>query len=799
MATYENEATGIVEEDVDDDEAENESTKKRHEKILKDSLEGLKACIDDEDEERKKMEDDLRFCTLDQWPAEIRRSRESDPNGARPCLTSDEINQYIVQVENDMRHNRPSVKPRPVDDAADPATAEIFAGLIRHIEDQSNAEVAYVTAGGSAVRIGLGYFRVTTEILPGTFNDQEPRIVRIPNTFSVYLNSHIQPDGSDATKGWILEEIPLERFKREFPKAKYAQEDFAGLGVTPTWRTAETVMVAEHFYIEYKPSKLLFLKDGTTVYADEYDGPEENIQDSRTEQRRRVKWCKHTGCEVIEERDWLGKYIPIIEVVGKEAFVDGKRRLWGLVRPAKDMLRMKNYWLSAATEKIALSPKTPFVGAKGQFENLEEQWKRANIENRAYLEYNAIDVNGNAIPRPERVAPAPVEMAIVNMLGMIEHDVQKSLGMFKASVGESESQQSGKAILALQRESDTGTFHFQDNLALSIQYCGRILIDLIPKVIDTKRVLRILGEDGKSNAAMVDPGQPQAMRRVQDATGKIRNIYNLGVGTYDVTVATGPSYSTGRQEAATILTDLANSAKDPASAAVMRYLAIKNSDFHGAEEMTRMLKAMLPPQVLSAEETDEPIPPAALAKIAQLTQTADQLHAEGTQLMQENAQLKSGAAIAQSKIDAEAAASEREFKLKKQKQDDEAALAHAKAVDEYELKKYVAQKELEIAEMKANADRELKNRQMQSAEQDKVEAKNEAAEAEVLPIVVQQLESTFTTFVQFMQASLELQQQMIQEIRKGDTISDIQIQKDKSGAIIGARVKKSAASGQMVQ
>ena len=308
-----------------------------------------------------------------------------------------------------MRHNRPSVKPRPVDDKSDPETAEIFAGLIRHIEDQSNAEVAYVTAGGSAVRIGLGYFRVTTEILPGTFNDQEPRIVRIPNTFSVYLGQHIQPDGSDANKGWILEQMSVEKFKREFPKAKYAASDFEGLGVTPTWRADETVTVAEHFYIEYKATKILFLKDGTSVYADEYDGDEANIEDSRPAQKQSVKWCKHTGCEVLEERDWLGKYIPIIEVVGKEAYVDGKRVLWGLVRPAKDMLRMKNYWLSAATEKIALSPKVPFIGAAGQFEGVEEQWKRANIENRAYLEYKAIDINGNAIPRPERVAPAPVE------------------------------------------------------------------------------------------------------------------------------------------------------------------------------------------------------------------------------------------------------------------------------------------------------------------------------------------------------------------------------------------------------
>lgn len=791
--TYENEA-----EQDDADGAKPAEKAKRNERILRDSLDALKICIDDESIEREKMRDDLRFCTLDQWPAEIRRSRENDPNGARPCLTSDEINQYIVQVENDMRHNRPSIKPRPVDDKSDPATAEIFAGLIRHIEDQSNATVAYVTGGGSAVRVGLGYFRVTTEILPGTFNDQEPRIVRIPNTFSVYLNSHIQPDGSDATKGWILEEMSLEKFKREFPKAKHAQEDFAGLGITPTWRTEDSVMVAEHFYIEYKKTKLLFLNDGRSVYADEYDGPQANIADSRDEQKQSVKWVKHTGCEILQEREWLGKYIPIIEVVGKESYVDGERVLWGLVRPAKDMLRMKNYWLSAATEKIALSPKVPFIGAKGQFENLEEQWKRANVENRAYLEYNAIDVNGNAIPRPERVAPAPVEMAIVNMLGMIEHDVQKSLGMFKASVGEAESQQSGKAILALQRESDTGTFHFQDNLSLSIQYCGRILIDLIPKVIDTKRVLRILGEDGKSSAVMVDPSQQQAKREVVDSAGNIKKIYNLGVGTYDVTVATGPSYSTGRQEAATILTDLANSAKDPASAAVMRYLALKNSDFHGSDETIRMLKSLLPPQVLAADGEHEPIPAQALAKIAELTQQVQAMQQGGQELMQENQQLKSGAAEAQAKIAVDAKATMNELALKKEAQDAAAKLARDKAIDEFNLKREIAEKEMALADEKHAHDKRLANDKMDFDHKSKLAADPNYKDVAMMPQVMESMQSmaqgiqqAFQQLAELQSQGLTLQQQTLAAIQAQKRTSISGIQRDSGGNIIGATVATS--------
>src|SRR5258706_512704 len=153
MADYENN------EPAGDAEGDAKAVTPNDATILKDSREGLQLCIDDEQYERGKMADDMRFVSLDQWPQDIRSMRENDSvNGARPCLTVDQINQYTTQVTNDMRANRPSVKTRPVDDKADPATAEVFQGLVRHIEDQSSAAIAYQTSGESAVDIGLGFF-----------------------------------------------------------------------------------------------------------------------------------------------------------------------------------------------------------------------------------------------------------------------------------------------------------------------------------------------------------------------------------------------------------------------------------------------------------------------------------------------------------------------------------------------------------------------------------------------------------------------------------------------------------------
>lgn len=674
-----------------------EDKKETSDKLLRTILSDIKSDMEADQDNRKAMLDDIQFCTLDQWPAELRAAREdkNQPGGARPCLTSDLSNQYITQVVNDMRQNKPAIKIRPDDDEADIDTAKVMQGLIRHIEDKSSATISYEMAGEWAVKTGRGFFRITTEYIDDSF-DQEPRIMPISDALSTYLGPHIMPGGSDAKRGTIIEKIPVEDFKRQYPKAKYATEDFDSIGENKfSWRDEESVTVAEHFYTEYEETELFFLADGKSVYKTDYDGLDENIVKKRPATKEQVKWVKLTGAEILEERDWAGKYIPIVEVIGKQSVIKGKQILWGLVRPIKDILRMYNYWISAITEKIGLSPKAPFIVTEGQIEGHEKEWAGANKESRPYLTYKREDVNGNATPPPQRVAPAAMEAAMIQMMGMVEQNVRAALGMYKASVGDSASQQSGKALGILQRESDTGTFHFSDNLAYSICYTGRILVDLVPKIIDTKRVLRILGEDGDSSQAAVDPSQQVSKREVQTLNG-IKSIYNLGIGSFDVSVTVGPSYNTKRMEAAQVFTELARSATDPAHASVLNYLAIKNSDVTSSDEAVTMLKTLLPPQALQAEESG-PVPPQVMAQMQQMQQQIQMMQEKGQELQQENLQLKSGAAEGQAKISIEA-----------QSLKDKHDLAVAEANAEFELKRDVQNKELQLAREKADAEIQLK-------------------------------------------------------------------------------------------
>ncbi len=613
--------------------------KKGDKEILETAKKRFKLCVDENEQERAKQLDDLVFCDLEQWPAEVRAARENDINGPRPCLTIDKINQYITQVVNDMRQNKPSIKARPVDDGADPKTAKVFQELIRRIEDDSNADIAYLTAGESAVKIGEGYFRFVTEFVDETSFDQEIRFKPIDDTFCVYLGPHHMPDGSDAEYGFVLEDIPKERFKREFPKAKAESNDFqAGTGGDlKYWTNGETIRVCEYFYFDYKDVEILLLEDGSSISKDEYDQaiangfPEVGITKSRKTKTKSVKWCKLTGIEILEKQDWAGKYIPIVKVSGRVSKVKGKRILKGLVRPAKDSLRAYNYWFSTITEKLALSPKTPYIGAVGQFATHGDKWNKANSVNYSRLEYDPIEVNGVVVPPPQRQGPAPLEVAMIKQLEVIEHDIQTSLGMFKASVGQSDPQQSGRALQALQHQTDTGTFHFPDNVAIAIRHGGRILIDLIPKIMDTARVVRILGEDGEAGSAQIDPNQPQAVQQVQTDNG-IQEIYNLGVGKYDVTATVGPSYSTKRMEQADMMLQVMQN--QPELIQTIGDLLFKSFDWPMADKIAERMKKMLPPQLQEPEDGQQAIPPKVQAAMQQIEQQNQQLDQKAQALSQ---------------------------------------------------------------------------------------------------------------------------------------------------------------------
>jgi hypothetical protein len=564
--------------------------------------------------------DDLRFYAGSpdnqwQWPADVLQTRgavQGQTINARPCLTINKLPQHVHQVTNEQRMNRPGIKVIPADDKADVDMADVFNGVIRHIEYISDADVAYDTACENQVSYGEGYIRLLTEYCDENTFDQDIKIGRIRNSFSVYMDPMIQdPTGADARWCFVTEDLTKAEYERMYPDAAPIST-LMSLGVgdqsIAQWIGENTVRIAEYFYIEYEKQTLNLYPGNQTAFT---GTPEDKMLRemfgkpirTREADRKKVKWCKINGYDILEEREWAGTYIPVVRVVGNEFEVDGQMYVSGLVRNAKDAQRMYNYWVSQEAEMLALAPKAPFIGYGGQFEGYEQQWKTANTNNWPYLEVNpdVTDGQGAVLPLPQRAQPPMASSGLLQAKAGAAEDIKSATGQYNASLGMTSNERSGKAILARQREGDIGTYHYVDNLARAIRHIGRQLVDLIPKIYDTERIARIIGEDGEPDTVKMNPMQEEPVKRITDQEGNlIEKIYNPAVGKYDVRVITGPGYATKRQEALESMAQLLQG--NPQLWQVAGDLFVKNMDWPGAQDLAKRFKKTIDPKVLADED-----------------------------------------------------------------------------------------------------------------------------------------------------------------------------------------------------
>lgn len=619
-----------------------EKSKDGKAKLLAEARSRMTMAISAYSDSREDEIDDLRFYAGSpdnqwQWPADVLQTRGSVQGqtiNARPCLTINKLPQHVHQVTNDQRQNRPSVKVIPANDAANEAMAEVYNGVIRHIEYISDADVAYDTACENQVAYGEGYIRLLTDYCDESSFDQDIKIGRIRNSFSVYMDPLIQdPTGADARWCFITEDLTKTEYERLYPNAAPIST-LMSLGVgdqsIQQWLNEDTVRIAEYFYYELTKKRLNQYPNGAAVFE---GTPEDKAFKalygrplrSRDSEIKQVKWCKINGYEVLEESDWPGRWIPVVRVVGNEYEVDGRLYVSGLVRNAKDAQRMYNYWVSQEAEMLALAPKAPFIGYGGQFEGYETQWKTANTNNWPYLEVNpdVTDGAGSILPLPQRAQPPMASSGLLQAKAGAAEDIKNTTGQYNASLGMTSNERSGKAILARQREADTGTYHYVDNLARAIRHVGRQLVDIIPKIYDTERIARIIGEDGESSTVKFNPMQPEAVKEIRDQNGTIIDkIYNPSVGKYDVCVITGPGYATKRQEALESMAQLLQG--NPQLWAAAGDLFVKNMDWPGAQELAKRLAKTIDPKLLSDDE--DPALSAAKQQMQAMGQEMEHMH-----------------------------------------------------------------------------------------------------------------------------------------------------------------------------
>lgn len=625
--------------------------------IIARAQENFKACLDWEALTRQRFKEDMRFLfadsdNQDQWEPAVKARRHM---ATQPMITINKVHTHWLMIVNQMKENKPSIQVHPTNGEASYEAAQIYEGLIRHIEYKSNAKVAYDIASEQQVGGGIGYVQVITKYADDSTFDQEIYIKEIPDALSVYLDPHIKKrDGSDAKFAFIYEDMPRREFERKYPNVKVPTTNG-----NQQWVTKDVVKVATYYEKETRKEWLYSITndDGSVKFLRESDITIEERklfneiirQNGEGIDRRRID--KHVikkyligGTEVLEKGIWPGTYIPIARQVGEEVIIEQRLDRKGIVRYMKDAQRAYNYNASAALEYGALQSKSPYLAPVEAINGLENYWATANTENHAYLPYNSADEQGNAVPTPSK-APAPTG-APLYMEGMqvANMELMMTSGQYEQTFGEQSQELSGVSIDKRVNQGNRATFHFQDAQANTIQFIGKIIIDLIPKIYDTKRIVRILGEDGSEDQIMVDPEAQQAIiQKELEEEAKVKTIFNPNVGKFDVVAECGPSYDTKRNEAFDAMTKLL--VAQPALSQVIGDLYMGSADFPGADKLQERMRNWIPPNILGTGPSEQE-----QAMMAQLQESQAAIQA----LTQQLAEKQSYIAIEKQRADIDA-------------------------------------------------------------------------------------------------------------------------------------------------
>lgn len=510
----------------------------------------------------------------------------------RPVLTLNRGPGFVRQLTGEVRQNPPAIKVLPSKDGATVEAADIFNGLIRNIEQQSVAKAAYTKATENAAQAGIGGWRVVTEYSGDDTFEQDIRIKRINDPFQLLVDPLAQaPDKSDMRYGFVFEDLAKEAYAERYPDfpAESLPTNVADQALS--WRTMDTVKIAEYWYRSPVKKTLQLHEDQTTSYKGEEGENQSPVVQSREVEVQQIKSCIISGAGVLSgPTDWAGRYIPICVVPGEEVWADGRVTRKGMIDDMRDPQRVLNYTWTTAVEAVAMQPKAPFILTADQADGYETQWANAGVENLATLIYKG-DPKANG---PPQRSPPPLASTGLDLQARFATEALEGVtGIYKAGLGAPSNETSGRAIMARQQEGDTGTYHYIDNLGIAIQCCGKILVDLIPKIYDATRVVRTLGEDG--SAKMVKINEPS-----RDQAGMDIVLNDLSAGEYDVTVTTGPSYATKRAEATTFMTELVRGF--PKIAEIAGDIIIENMDVPGADKIAARMK-----EAMGIGEDGEPV------------------------------------------------------------------------------------------------------------------------------------------------------------------------------------------------
>jgi hypothetical protein len=510
-----------------------------------------------------------------------------------------------------MRQLRPSIKCVAVDDRGDKKTAEVLAGIIRYVENRSNAsEGIYPMAADSQVQAGIGHWKVTREYSDSNTFNQELKIAPVSDQLAVRWDPDaLLPTREDAMFAFEPWDMARESFEERWPDHTPSTAfDAERARYFTDWSTDDHIRLAVYWCKKPTKKLLALLPNGSVDdLTDEKDeGKIEQLKaaGARIEERDGMQVYRGVmtaDAWVEEPTPWPGRHIPLVPLIGREIRMGRTCYRYGLVRFAKDPARIHNFAESAKIEFLASQPKSPWMVTDHNIAEFQDEWDNANAQNLPYLRYTPDPQNGNA--PPQRIHPAPTSPGMAELVRDTAEALHAVTGIYPSSLGAPAQESSGRAIRAREEQGDTASFVFTKNYGLALKRTAEILADLIPHTYDTERTLRIVGEDGKQDVVKVN--SPQGLAEVQDdgteAIDKI--LHDVTIGAYDIVFEMGPNFASKAAEAREGMTALVQAAPDMAP--LVLDLIAKAQDWPLSDKFAKRLRTLLPPAIQAQEAQEE--------------------------------------------------------------------------------------------------------------------------------------------------------------------------------------------------
>ena len=601
---------------------ETKSKKKSDDTLLREIRENFDFDTDAFSDIRNEGSTDIKYCANDPWPDKEKQNRRE---AGRPLLSIDQLNQYTNQVINEVRQHPREIKIAPAGYGATDKLAELRENRIRAIQYKSDAQAAYVTAMENACQRSYGYARVSLRYVSEKSFDQEIVIKRVPNPDAVLFDTGCKElDCSDAEHCFITDTISKKDFRRQYPDAEI--KDFAGELARdyPRWIQDKYIQIAEYWRVEKTKDTLIQfdglkagaltdlesklekmgcrIEDDLVIFPSVDGAPEIRAKILNTRETKLPKVWQYitNGVEILEENEWLGKWIPIVPIFGKELYVTeaggSKRLIMSLIRNARDAQMGYNYAKTCQTEAVGMVPRTTYLAVEGQFEGHEEEVADANKNPKPFLYYRAfmpdvMTAGSEPLPPPIREPFDPPVQNLEILSDSFRQAIQTTVGMYNTSVGRNDTNvKSGVAIKELDAQSDLGAFHFIANYNRFITAIGRIVNDLQSKIETSPRQVPIRKADGTEELVWVN-------KPYTDDQGQTQH-HDMTLGEYDVTVSVGPNADSQRDEASdfieTFIENLPNMQMDPAKKDALLALAIKIKQMGPIAD--QMVDILQPPQ-----------------------------------------------------------------------------------------------------------------------------------------------------------------------------------------------------------